>query len=337
MVRGGENCAQVRGEDVYHCPLSRELQEISRKELREDGKKRKAALGEVRRWIKSQAHIKKVRLDSNFLLRFLRMQKFEVKESCEILDKYLTMRVQHPTWFQNLDCRDSKLSELVDMGYIFALPDRDAHGRRVIFSKASAFDPSRFTTSDMMRMHIMTFETLLNDEENQVRGFTYVMDEKAVSWNQISLWTPSEVSKAFSCCERALPMRHREIHFLNLPWTMSIIFAFAKSLLSEKIRKRFQTHSSLEGLGKHVDLSILPSEYGGNRSMEECVGLWKKELEANRKSVLELDQMRVSGFEGVVNEQLQLVRKKSRHDSGSGSEMMGVVGNMRKMEISVEQ
>ena len=42
-------------------------------------------------------------------------------------------------------------------------------------------------------------------------------------------------------------------------------------------------------------------------------------------------------FEGVVNEQLQLVRKKSRHDSGSGSEMMGVVGNMRKMEISVEQ
>ena len=36
-----------------------------------------------------------------------RMQKFEVKESCEILDKYLTMRWQHPTWFQNLDCRVS--------------------------------------------------------------------------------------------------------------------------------------------------------------------------------------------------------------------------------------
>ena len=57
----------------------------------------------------------------------------------------------------------------------------------------------------------MTFETLLNDEENQVRGFTYIFDEKD------PIWTPSEVSKAFSCCERALPMRHKDIHFLHLP------------------------------------------------------------------------------------------------------------------------
>ena len=73
--------------------------------FQEDGKRRRKALTEVRQWIKSQPHIKKMRLDSNFLLRFLRMQKFEVATSCEILDKYLTMRWQHPSWFQNLDCR----------------------------------------------------------------------------------------------------------------------------------------------------------------------------------------------------------------------------------------
>jgi len=323
-------------EDNYSSKLSKETQELATSELQEDGKRRRKALSEVRQWIKSQPHIKKIRLDSNFLLRFLRMQKFEVRESCDILDKYLTMRCQHPTWFQNLDCRDPKLAELTEMGYIIALPDRDKHGRRVIYSKAGAFDANRFNTSDMMRAHIMTFETLLNDEENQVKGFTYVMDEKCVSWSQISIWTPSEVSKAFSCCERALPMRHREIHFLNLPWTMSLIFQFAKSLLSEKIRKRFQTHSSIESLGKEVDLSILPEEYGGGgRSLQQCVDLWKQELEANRSSLLELDQLKISGYE-PVNEQLQVVRKKSRHDSGSGSQVLGVVGNMRKMELSVE-
>ena len=124
------------------------------------------------------------------------------------------------------------------MGYMFVLPERDAHGRRVIFSKGAVFDSSRFTTSDMVRAHIMTFETLLNDEENQIKGFTYVLDEKAVgfrhmerprdskylagkfktvsqsisfyfrsccgfflTWalrfSHVSLWTPSEVSKAF--------------------------------------------------------------------------------------------------------------------------------------------
>lgn len=322
-------------EDEYRCQLSQEAQEISRRELKEDSKKRKKALSEVRKWIKSQPHIRKVRLDANFLLRFLRMQKFEVKESCEILDKYLTMRWQHPNWFQNLDCRDPKLAELIDMGYIMALPDRDAHGRRVIYSKAGAFDSTRFTTGDMMRAHILTFETLLNNEEDQVRGFTYVLDEKSVTWNHVSIWTPSEVSKAFSCCERALPMRHKEIHLVNLPWTMSLIFQFAKSLLSEKIRKRFQSHSTMESLAKQVDVNVLPSEYGGNRTTEECIRLWKQELEAGRDAVLDLDQMRISGYEPVT-EQLQLVRKKSRHDSGSGSEMLGVVGSMRKMELQVE-
>jgi len=326
----------LRNEDAYSCPLSKATQEVARKELNETAKLRKKALAEVRHWVRTQPHIKKARLDSSFILRFLRMQKFEIKESCEILDKYLTMRCQYPSWFQNLDCKDPALADLVSQGYIFVLPQRDQHGRRVIFSRAAAFDPAKYTTSDMMRAHVMTFETLLNDEENQVRGFTYVFDEKAVSWSHLSIWTPSEVSKAFSCCERALPMRHRDINFMNLPWTMSLIFQFAKSLLSEKIRNRFKTHSGLESLHKAVDPSLLPAEYGGSIPVEECIASWRAELESGREALLQLDQLRVD-TSGVVGEQLALVRKKSRHDSGSGSEVLGMMGNMRKHELQAEQ
>lgn len=326
----------VQGEDDYCCHLSKDTQEIARTELNETAKVRKKALAEVRKWIKTQPHFKRCRLDANFILRFLRMQKFEIKESCEILDKYMTMRGQYPAWFQNLDCQDPALADLVSQGYIFVLPQRDQHGRRVIFSRAAAFDPSKYDTSDMMRAHVMTFETLLNDEENQVRGFTYVFDEKAVSWSHLSIWTPSEVSKAFSCCERALPMRHRDINFLNLPWTMSLIFQFAKSLLSEKIRSRFKTHSSLESLQRSVSPSMLPAEYGGSVAVQDCIVSWRKELEAARHRVLGLDLLRVDSST-TVGEQLALVRKKSRHDSGSGSEVLGMMGNMRKHELQAEQ
>ena len=92
-------------EENYTCELSKETQEIAKKELNETNKLRKKAIADVRKWIKSQSHFRRARLDASFILRFLRMQKFDTKESCEILDKYLTMRVQHPTWFQNLDCR----------------------------------------------------------------------------------------------------------------------------------------------------------------------------------------------------------------------------------------
>jgi len=314
--------------ETYVCNLNNETQELAARELGETNKVRKKALIEVRKWIKSQTHLKRARIDSNFILRFLRMQKFEIKESCEILEKYLTMRCQYPSWFQNLDCQDPSLSALIDAGYILVLPDKDQYGRRVIFSRAAAFDPTKYNISDMMRAHIMTFETLLNDEENQVKGFTYVFDEEAVSWSQLSLWTPSEVSKAFSCCERALPMRHREIHFLNLPWTMSLIFQFAKSLLSEKIRNRFRTHSNVESLKRVVEPSVLPKEYGGSLPLSECISSWRLELEKGRQSLMELDSMKVDMATSNC-----LVRKKSRHDSGSGSEVLGMMGNMRKHEV----
>lgn len=318
-------------EDNYTCTLPKDVQEIAQKELNETNKLRKKALNDIRKWIKNQSHIRRTRLDSNFILRFLRMQKFDIKESCEILDKYLTMRGQYPAWFQNLDCRDSAISDLVDAGYIFVLPDRDQHGRRVIFSQAAAFDSSKYTVSDLMRAHVMTFETLLNDEENQVRGFTYIFDEKDVSWSHLSIWTPSEVSKAFSCCERALPMRHKDIHFLHLPWTMNLIFQFAKSLLSEKIRNRFKTHSNVDHLQKSVDTSTLPLEYGGTKPVKECIQSWKAELEKHRASVLDLDLLKVD--HSPVNEHLGVARKKSRHDSDSGSQVLGMMGSMRKHEL----
>ena len=92
-------------EDNYTCSLPKDVQEIAQKELNETNKLRKKALNDIRKWIKNQSHIRRTRLDSNFILRFLRMQKFDIKESCEILEKYLTMRGQYPAWFQNLDCR----------------------------------------------------------------------------------------------------------------------------------------------------------------------------------------------------------------------------------------
>jgi len=326
-----KNISSNKNEEAqYVCHLSKETQELAKRELGETPKLRKKAIQEVRKWIMTQPHLRKARVDANFILRFLRMQKFDITTSCSIMEKYLTMRCQHPSWFQDLDCEDPSLASLVSSGYIMVLPDRDQHGRRVIFSRASAFDPTKFSTSHIMRAHIMTFETLLKDEENQVRGFTYVFDEKGVSWSQLSIWSPSEVSKAFSCCERALPMRHRSINFINLPWTMSLIFQFAKSLLSEKIRSRFQTHGSLDSLCGEVDVSVLPQEYGGRRPLSECISMWKRELGEARNSLLDLDSMKIQ-----PHEHQGVQRKKSKPDSDSGSQVLGMIGTLRKAECQI--
>jgi hypothetical protein len=78
----------------------------------------------------------------------------------------------------------------VDLGYVFVLPDRDAEGRRVIFNYAHVLDPSRHTSVDMMKTFMATFETLLADPENQIRGFTYILYCKGLTLGHCSVWTP---------------------------------------------------------------------------------------------------------------------------------------------------
>lgn len=319
--------------------LSRELLRLAETELCETQSSRKKCLRELRQWLKGQKHLESVRTDNSFLLRFLRFKKFDVDTTKSVIDKYVHMRTHHPEWFHGLDIQDPKMRELMSSGYLFVLPQRDGNGRRVIFSRASAVDAGRFTACDIMRAHILVYETLLTDEENQIKGLTYVFDEREINFSHLAIWSPSEISKAFSCCERALPLRHQEIHFVHLPWTMAIVFQFAKNLLSQKLRERFQTHASFEKLAKEFDSEILPESCGGKTPNEEMIRSWLEELEAKRDEVLNLDEMRyglkaVGSSGGVESDDATAATGKSVA-SHSGS-VLEVVSSVRKMENGIE-
>merc|ERR1719361_1662587 len=274
-----------------------ELAKVAEHELGETKSSRKKALKELREWISSEGS----RLDclkdvpDSFLMRFLRMQKTNVEKAANVLDNYIRFRTNTPEWFENLDVQDERISELIRSGYLFVLPQRDASGRRVVFSRAALLDASKFTAADVMRAHLLTFECLLFDEECQINGLTYIFDEQNTSWSHIAIWTPSEVTKAFTCSEKSIPIRHRQMNFIGLPWTMNLIFRFAKNLLSTKLRKRLFTYSDFESTKDFIPSSILPSEYGGEGgSVDEMVEVWHKELEERREKILALESSKSS-------------------------------------------
>lgn len=167
----------------------------------------------------------------------------------------------------------------------------------------------------------------------QVKGLTYVFDERDLNWSHVSIWSPSEISKAFNCCERSLPLRHQEIHFVHLPWTMLLVFQFAKSLLSQKLRERLQTHRNFDGLAKCFPSDILPDTCeGGTEATEDLVASWMGELEAKRETVLSLDEMR---YGLMTNSAAAAAAAASRRKMSSVTEDEGVleiVGSVRKME-----
>lgn len=63
---------------------------------------------------------------------------------------------------------------------------------RVDHALLGVFDPHKYTNADMCRIHAITYECLMEDEENQVRGFVHFADGAGVSFPHLTLFTPKE-------------------------------------------------------------------------------------------------------------------------------------------------
>lgn len=49
-----------------------------------------------------------------------------------------------------------------------------------------------WTNAEMCRMHGVTYETLMEDQENQIRGFVHYTDAAGMCLQQLTLFTPRE-------------------------------------------------------------------------------------------------------------------------------------------------
>lgn len=106
-------------DEQYEWSLSDDLKKMVEEELRETAALRDSALRTMREWAIKNQRVISVRLDSKFLLRFLRFRKFNVPSAIEALERYLVLRkYEHEgkMIYQNFDYKDPPLLKLLDLG-----------------------------------------------------------------------------------------------------------------------------------------------------------------------------------------------------------------------------
>ncbi|KAL6442245.1 hypothetical protein ACFW04_002485 [Cataglyphis niger] len=146
---------------------------------------------------------------------------------------------------------------------------------RIQNCRLGVFNPHKYTNVDMCKIHAITYETLMEDEENQVRGFVHFADGAGVSFPHLTLFTPKEAVRIVKNGERTVPMRHKEVHAINSHPSLKFALDFGLSLISDKIRSRVRIYTSLEDAINHkMDVSMLPKEYGGTIPMKEMIGTY---------------------------------------------------------------
>ena len=122
---------------------------------------------------------------------------------------------------------------------------------------------------DVIRVIAITLETLLEDEENQIRhamdwfpsfhvllfrGLSCIVDASNLSLAHMTFWSPIEVQslkswsqrhhwlqlrRVINLCEKSIPMRHKGVNYIHLPSFVNTMFNFVKAILSKKIQNRW--------------------------------------------------------------------------------------------------
>jgi hypothetical protein len=131
--------------------------------------------------VMNNPRIEKCRLDSRNILRYLRHHNYDMDCTKESFERALIFR-QNYDFVGNLDFEQPHMQDLLDAGLITVLQNYTKTGERVICSKMSAASPKIPNIAYTgMCLTTQIFEALLDDEENQVRGFHYIFDVSGIT------------------------------------------------------------------------------------------------------------------------------------------------------------
>lgn len=286
-------------------------------------------------------------------MRFLRARKFSLPLAQDSLERCLLLRQSYEALlFANINIAAEPMRQLLAAGYCFALPGRDRHGRRIVFYRPAVFNPARHPNTDLLRLHGVTYETLMEDEANQVRGLVHVVDARGVGLHYVTLFTPREAVRIVKNAERTLPMRHKQIVAVGIPGRMRFAVDFGLGLVTAKLRDRIRMceggRAGNEELRRMFGADVLPDEYGGRGgTVVQMAERWRVELERMQPVARRNDEMRVrlelyaararEGAVGALRRPLGRDEEaaaaggdRSGTDGGGAGEMQG---SFRKLEV----
>lgn len=255
------------------------------------------------------------------MLQFLRAKKYSVQIACELLETGMMARQLYPNLYSNLDILDPQLSALFDSGYLVPLKERDSLGRKVVIARVAAVDPNKFTAADIMRINMIFFGCLLAEEESQIAGFVYIIDNSNITLKHASIFSFMDIKIWTHLIQNATPCRMKEIHMISLPSYTTTILEFFLKILSKKLKERVHVHKSVDDIDLKMDRKFLPKEYGGDVTVAEMNQEFKKVIVERRDDFLRIDE----DFQITIT-------KKPDWCCDVGSDL-GISGSFRKLEI----
>ena len=124
----------------------------------------------------------------------------------------------------------------------------------------------------------LTFERLLENEENQINGFVVIHDLAFFDTQLVTSTTPALIKKALNLMQTGLPTRITKVFIVHQPLAFTALYGMFQTLMKPVMReKTVVAGNEYKRLHDIVDKSVLPRIFMGT-GPELDVEKWKLEV-----------------------------------------------------------
>jgi len=225
--------------------------------------KREESLSRFKELVQRETDLKFPENDGQFLLRFLRVGKYDLKKALDRLKRYYKIREQYKTDYENM--KPSELLPVLKQNIHGILRVREESGCAILFFKFGDWDPEKVNVNDVYKTVMLDLEKTIDESATQIYGVKLVFDINGFSFSHIKVMRIGILIKFAKMLTGSMPLRIKGIHGVNAPRIFNVIYYTFKMLLTQKLRKRVMLHSSVESLHESVSRECLPSDLGGSQ------------------------------------------------------------------------
>ncbi|XP_029155352.1 alpha-tocopherol transfer protein-like isoform X2 [Nylanderia fulva] len=259
-------------------PPPSELQEVAKKELRENPELQKESVARLRELLKAEIDLKSPFHNDAWLIRFLRPCKYYPESSLQLIKQYYNFKARHSV-FDNL--KPSREKNIFDQNILTVLPIRDQYGRRMLVVEiGKKWKHNKCSLDEIFKGCVLYLEAAMLEPSTQIAGAVVIFDMDGLTLQQAWQFTPPFAKRLVDLLQEAMPLRIKNLHIVNQPYVFNMVFALFKPFLKEKFKSRIIFHGSdRKSLHGYISPKCLPANYGGTLDVPLIDGpTWYKML-----------------------------------------------------------
>ncbi|CAN7936961.1 unnamed protein product [Ixodes hexagonus] len=252
--------------------LPAELRRIAEQELGETESRREEALEELNRLLQDEPDLD-ARRDPEFLLRFIRVRKYDVDAALATITNYYKNRLAFASAFTGLTPATVKPEA---KPLYFVLPERDLQGRLVLVMRLGAWMPDIVSYHEFQQAGMMCLDHVAADPSTQTAGVSLIIDCEGFTATKMLSCSISLMRRGLDYLQNSLPMRVKAQHIVRESYVFDLLYALLRPFIKKKMTARIHCHGyDFEKLHEQIDPSALPEEYGGQGPPLDLDAFWK--------------------------------------------------------------